>query len=91
MPWKYHHGTPFTAVTTVVASWNSEVMRRATAGTECAFSATTTESCAPSSSGFSEAATRTVRSPSAVRSVSPRSRMAARCGPRATSDTSAPA
>ena len=40
--WKYHHGTPFTPMTTVVSGPNRGCIAGTTAGTEWAFSVTMT-------------------------------------------------
>ena len=49
--WKYHHGTPFCAVTTAVSGPSSGCMASTTFGAECALSVTITKSCGPASAG----------------------------------------
>ena len=80
----------FMAANTAVAPGASKAaMSAAAAGCACALSVTITRSCWGSVRGASVAACgRTVKLSCAVRSVRPRVRIASRCAPRATSDTS---
>jgi hypothetical protein len=85
---KYHQGIPFWAVTTIVEGPHSPRISAATPPTWCAFRPMMIRSCSPSSDIRSVARTRNVRSAPPSWSVSPFSRMAARCGPRTTTLTS---
>ena len=65
-------------------------MVAATDGSAGAFTATMTASCGPRSAGLSLAGSFTVIAVSGVSTVRPLARIAARCAPRATTETSMP-
>ncbi len=88
--WKYHQGMPFITNATGVSGPSNGPMPAATAGKAGAFTVTTTASCGPKAAGSSLARTRLRSSPAPVCTVSPLCWIAARCGPRASTDTSAP-
>ena len=89
-PSKNHHGTPLSVDSTAVPGPSSGPIAAAAKGSDCAFTATTTASCGPSSAASSEAVTFTVVTPSADSMLSPRERIAASVAPRAYTQTSAP-
>jgi hypothetical protein len=81
---------PFITKTTGVSGPSSGAMPAATEGSAGDFTVTITASCGPSSSGLSVARGREWKVPSRASTVSPRSWIAARCAPRAMTETSAP-
>ena len=81
---------PFIGNATGVSGPSSGAMVAATAGSAGAFTVTITASCGPRSAGLSLAGSFTLIVASGVSTVRPLARIAARCAPRATTDTSAP-
>ena len=81
---------PFITNATAVSGLSNGPIPAATAGSDGAFTVTSTASCGPSALGSSLACTRACNWPSLVCTVSPSRWIAARCGPRASTDTSAP-
>ena len=81
---------PFIANATAVSGPSSGWIALAMAGSEGAFNVTMTTSCGPSCAGSSLAFTGTRNVASAARTSSPFACIAARWGPRATTETSAP-
>ena len=82
---------PFCAGRTTVSGPMSGGSSGAMGMSPCAFTASTTTSATPTSAASLVAKTLAVKSPSGLRTTTPRSRIAARCGPRAMSATSSPA
>jgi hypothetical protein len=81
---------PFCA-NTIAVSPRSKGGRPATSAlSPLAFSVEITTSCGPSAAGSSDALTRAENSAPATRSVKPFARVASRCGPRITQETSCP-
>jgi hypothetical protein len=81
---------PFIANTTEVCGPSNGPIPAAIDAKAGAFTATITASCGPSSAGSALAATGAWISPSAACTTRPSRWIAARCAPRATTDTSAP-
>lgn len=89
--WKYHHGIPLSAGTTIVSAPHSAAMADATAGIACPFTAATTQSCAPNCAGSCDAFRRWTVSVPPRRIRKPFARNAASVSSRAKSETSCPA
>ena len=84
--------TPFCTVSTVVSGPTSARLARTAPSRSHSLAVTTTRSTGPIASARSVARTRsTATGATGLSTVRPRSRIAARCAPRATNDTSAPA
>src|SRR5437879_3271405 len=88
---KYHHGMPFWAVTTAVSGPRSGPRRGAISGRLWAFRVRITASAPVTTERSSVHGGCATKVSSASRTSTPRSRMAARCAPRATRVTSTPA
>src|SRR3954464_3770948 len=84
----YHHGMPFCTKTTAVSRPSSGAHCSAKAPSRFAFKVTNTASCGPSSRALAVARTRPTMVRSPCSSLMPRSCIAARCAPRATTLTS---
>ncbi len=82
---------PLATKATAVSGPSSGAMPAATEGSAGTLVQTRTASCGPSSAGSAAARGRHSMTPSAaVRTTSPRARIASSCAPRATAETSAP-